>query len=360
MPQGAELLPLEQAFRWCERDEAGELHGALRVYALDGTARLEQEYVHGKRHGAFRRFHASGALAEVGRYFDDLRDGFWVTLADGDSSASIRDCCIPEAARRLHQEYRRGRVLAEVFFSATGEVLEEPTAVVDPRHEPLRERAEDVLTFSFGFWPGHEPLPSSGSAPLEPAPERARVEQTLPELAQAIRRAAARVMLYRAALACEKLSLAPPDVSFLLDEAVELRRFEITPEGEESALAVDERPCLPEDAAALALEARIAWSGLCWLCWAAGMDELALPTKWRSRHELHDALLLVSSRAASLRHHAAELDDAPHFHGLDESLLPGSALAQLARHYEEARAMLLFASDPECVSPWQDDLGRGG
>jgi len=355
LPEEAEFQPGGQEWVWCERAASGELHGALRVYREDGAPLLEASYVRGKRHGSFRRFHRSGALAEEGRYFDDLRDGFWTSFADGESVDSIRDCCIPEATRVLQQEYRRGTLLAEAFFSAAGQALFEAEPATATWPEPLREREDDLLSLGYGFWPALEPLPSKTSEGDE-----ACLEQPLAALQDAVRRAALRVEQYRAALLRLASEQAPPDVSALLGpEPPALRQQVIIPEGDEEVVQIDERPAIAAASEKqLALDARVAWSGLCWLCWAAGLDQVGLPTVWRSRPELHRALLSASERCELLRHYAPPLDDAPHFHGLDESRLPASALARLARHYEEARAMLLFVSDPECLSPWQSDLGR--
>jgi hypothetical protein len=356
VPEGAELDLGAQQWVWCQRDLAGELHGPLRVFRADGAPLLELEYVRGLRHGAFRRFHGSGRLAEVGRYFEDLRDGLLTSFADGESSGSIRECCLPEATRVLKQEYRRGTLLVEAFFTAAGDRVYEAEPIAPDWPQPLRERADDVLLTPYEFWPALEPLPAERDFDDDPG---ACVEQTLEALQQAIRRAAQRVALYREALLSVAPELAPPDVSGLIgDQPPPLRHLTLSSAADELPIEVDERPHLAGGPRELALEARLAWSGLCWLCWAAGADELAVPSVWRSRAELHARLQAVSGRIGVLRHHAPELDAGTHFHGLDERVLPASALSQLARHYAEARAMLLFVSDRECVSPWQDDLGR--
>jgi len=117
---------------------------------------------------------------------------------------------------------------------------------------------------------------------------------------------------------------------------------------------------LPGAAATRDLRAqlRIEWTALCWLCWAVGLDRVGLPTRIDSRPKLHAALLWASARQAALTGHELKPSARDHFHGLDETRLPASALAHLAAHYREIRAVLLFASDAECQSLWQDDLGR--
>lgn len=354
VPAGAGWFYDSQEWLACERDGDGELHGPLRTWRANGTPWLEFEYRHGKRHGPFRRFHASGALALGGRYFDDLPDGLWTFCSDGEDTDSIRECCIPEGTRTMRQEHRRGTLLAEAFYAADGSPLvsldASPDAVALP--PPLREREGDVSIGEYDFWPAHEPLaPGSASDVL--------VEQPLAVLREAIQRAALRVQNARAALLARGL-LAPPALSQMGTPAVELRRFSF-PSEEDATRPVQVDETVPSgdlDSASLIHRARLDWTALCWLCWACGLDEVALPEQLTPRPELLAALELSSQRAAALTGHELQPDSAPHFHRLDETHLPASALAHLADHYRELRAVLLFVSDPDCVSPWQDDLGR--
>ena len=340
----------------CERDDNGDLHGSVRSYRSDGTPWLEYEYRHGRRHGAFRRFHASGALAQVGRFFDDLLDGLLTVYSDGSDTYSIRECCIPPGARVMKQEHRRGQLLAESFYDADGvqlfEAHLEPHDGASAWPEPLREREEDVLRGVFDFWSSREQLWASD-------PDAVRVEQPLSALCHAIRCAALRSQAFRVVLLSRAAHLAPPDLSDLVgSELVPLRRFSFYGE-DEQLVHVDETVALEGlTTLELALRARIEWSALCWLCWAAGLDSVALPTRLEARPELYSALTVASERQAALSGSELRVDSEPHFHGLDETVLPASALAHLAEHYREMRAVLLFASDPECQSPWQADLGR--
>ena len=112
VPHNARWFFASDEWLFCERDSGGELHGPFRTYRADGTPELSFEYRHGKRHGPFQRFYASGRLAQEGRYFDDLLDGLVVSRSDGENTYSIRECCIPETARVMKQEHRRGQLLA--------------------------------------------------------------------------------------------------------------------------------------------------------------------------------------------------------------------------------------------------------
>lgn len=355
VPAVAEWFFEAEEWLWCQRDAEGELHGSLRTWRADGKPWLEYEYAHGKRHGAFNRFYPSGALAQSGRYFDDLPDGLWTSLADDVNTYSIRECCIPEGTRAMKQEYRRGKLLAEAFYDATGEVLEyEDASPISGRlPEPLRERETDVLARGYDFWPESEPLDFD----VEPL---ASVEQSLSSMRDAIQRAALRVQAMRSELIARDLRV-PPDVSALIEEAAPAsRRFSFPSEDDATLLVQVDETVSPYDMSTedLIRRARLEWMALCWLCWATGLDSVGLPDELTPRPELYAALTLASQRAAALSGYDLQPDSAQHFHGLDESHLPASALAHLADQYREMRAVLLFASDPECQSPWQDDLGR--
>lgn len=358
VPHNARWFFDSQEWLFCERDVDGELHGSVRTYREDGTPWLEYEYRHGKRHGPFRRFHASGRVAQEGRYFDDLLDGLVSFRSDGENTHSIRECCIPDGTRVMRQEHRRGQLLAETYEDARGQVLEDaaigaPGAKGWP--EPLCEREDRALSFEYDFWPAREPVSS------EPGGADVRVEQPLLAVRQAIQRSAQRLLLLRRELAARGTSLAPPDVSQLVTAPeLALRRYSFAADSDDGTVTVcvDETLALPQSTRELCVRARLEWTALCWLCWAVGLDEVALPERIEPRPELHAALLTASERESALTGHDLKPSSEQHFHGLNEMLLPASALSLIADHYREIRAVLLFLVDEECQSPWQDDLGR--
>lgn len=345
VPRDARWDFTQQGWVLASTDDGGELQGTVRFYFAEGALALEQDYRHGRRHGVFRRFHRSGALAQEGRYFDDALDGLSISHSVGDDPDSLRECCVPSGARTLKQEYRSGVPLAEAFFDVDGARIEGE----EPAQE-LRERQDDVLAPAFEFWPGRESIPHHGG-------ESVMVAQPLSVLRETITRAAQRLAAYRTVLLEAAPELAPPDVAPLVPVALPLRRLHLEPAGAEP-VTVDEEPRLDTaPVRAIALSARLEWTALCWLCWAAGQDEVTLPAALTPPPELYAALLHASARATALRCHE-DLRESGAFHGLDETVLPGSALRHLADHYREIRAVLLFVSDPECLSLWQDDLGR--
>ena len=360
VPPGARWFFASDEWLFCERDLEGELHGPFRTFRSDGTPELEFEYRHGRRHGPFRRFYASGQIAQEGRYFDDLLDGLVVFRSDGKNTYSIRECCIPETARVMKQEHRRGQLLAEIFEDEQGRRLADadgaPGASGWP--EPLREREDEAWGFAFDFWPARESLPPAAT---EGEDDEARVEQSLLVVRNAIQRSAQRFLDLRRELSKRAVSSVLPDISALIvGTQLTLRRFSfetVTDDGRVT-VRVDEQPCLAESTRDLYLRARLEWTALCWLCWAVGLDEIALPERLESRGNLYAVLVSASERQAALTGHDLKPSALAHFHGLEEMRLPASALAHLADHYREIRAVLLFLSDAECQSPWQDDLGR--
>jgi len=357
VPANAGWFFVSQEWLCCERDANGELHGPFRSYRVDGRPWAEFEYRHGKRHGPFRLFYESGRLAQEGRYFDDLLDGLLLMRSDGANAYSIRECCIRAEARTMKQEHRRGHLLAETFEDEQGQRLDDadgaPGAPGWP--EPLREREGDVLSFPYDFWPARQPLP------LPRDDQHASVEQSLSTMREAIQRAAQRVLACRRwLLECGETSV-PPDISGVFSgSALPLRRFTFEAESDDEPITVhvDETPTRPRSNRDLTLRARLEWTSLCWLCWAVGLDRIGLPERVEPRLNLYPALEFASERQAALTGHDLKPSSASHFHGMNETLLPASALSHLADHYREIRAVLLFASDPECRSPWQDDLGR--
>src|SRR6185369_7345551 len=277
VPPNARWFFDSEEWLYCERDAHGELHGSLRTYREDGTPWLEYEYKHGKRHGPFRRYHASGQVAQEGRYFDDLLDGLVSFLSDGENRYSIRECCIPASTRVMRQEHRRGQLLAETYEDERGQLLEDP-AIGAPGAkgwpQPLCEREDQMLSLAFDFWPAREALSST----LELT--EACVEQPMLAVRQAIQRSAQRLLVLRREHASRGLSLDSPDVSLLVTEPEPpLRRFAFEADSDAGKLTVrvDETIAPAQSTRELRVQIRLEWTVLCWLCWAVGLDEIALP-----------------------------------------------------------------------------------
>ena len=345
LPPGAEWHFDVREWVVAKYDRDGRPHGALLRFRDTGRLAARYDYRHGQRCGPFQAYHPSGALAQTGRYFLGELDGLLTAYSDPRPHRFAEVSLGPERGI-VKREYRRGVLLAEAHAT---DAAESPV-------DDVREREHDLLSVPYDFWPAFETIES-----LHSETEPARVEQPFSALSSAIARAAERVMTCRAELSRRGARELPPDVSQLsAGESARPRRYSFSFTGADGALVVvqvnellDVSELTPSH---LAQRTQLEWAGLCWLCWAAGRDAVERPCELRARPELHEALLGVAIRLEQLA--ALAVSELPRFHRLDEMRLPASALAHIAALYREIRAVLLFAVDPDCQSPWQDDLGR--
>ncbi len=110
------------------------------------------------------------------------------------------------------------------------------------------------------------------------------------------------------------------------------------------------------------------WAALTWLCWAAGLDEVGLPTVLRQRPDFGDAALAMEQRAwrchdrlntrgllamtkgiAGFAWEAMPIDE-----------VPRTMVEVALEEHVEARAVFSWLCDETNRSPWQDDLRRLG
>ena len=226
-----------------------------------------------------------------------------------------------------------------------------------------------VLFEPFRFTPGELDLPPDV---FEDLPDRP--EQPLSAVNVAIAKSALRLGELRAAL--QRLYVAsnfdaaalPPDLSHLTEGlTVELGQwqFEIEEEGKTVPITVDERLTLDtQSAVALLSRARVEWTALCFLCWGAGMTEIGQPQAINAPASFNQALGQAAQRywrcqdqmqTSGLR---ARRQGVPGFQWrqFEISALSGPILQLAMNEYLEQRAILFWLADPECQSPWQDDL----
>ena len=190
---------------------------------------------------------------------------------------------------------------------------------------------------------------------------------------------ATRQMLFRAALARlqgsrQASTWLPPDCSALLpDGPVALRHdtVSIADENEDGVeemteVAFDERidSVRANTATPLLSAARANWAALAWLCWAAGLDEVALPERLEPRPEFAVAVATSVQRRFRARDMVttgglmAHARGVPGFiwEGFDIDTLDGRLAAVLADECQEIRAVLLWLMWEQNVSPFQNDL----
>jgi antitoxin component YwqK of YwqJK toxin-antitoxin module len=226
-----------------------------------------------------------------------------------------------------------------------------------------------VLFPAWTFWPARE-VPES---PLEDMPDAPG--QPLPAVRRAIQLYATRLQVIRAEL-LRRLSPAPawilPDLSALLPEGplpLETRTAQIVDEtdqgSETTEMTVDETL----DPARLAVPslmrlARASWSALCWLCWSAGLDEVALPAALSPPANFDKAAGMIISRYWRAQDGVITGGLRSVTHGVPGFVWEEMDLDGMPRHfvemahdeYLEMRAAMLFLASPENASPFQADL----
>lgn len=221
----------------------------------------------------------------------------------------------------------------------------------------------------FEFWPAKAALDLEANPELPPA-----VSQPLAQVELAVVKSATRLGRVRDALirACagsggnsSEPAWLPPELSALLPETPpELERYEFV-DASGDPLKVDET--LETDGrgiTALMRLARVEWTCLCWLCWGAGLDRVAVPGELRPPTAFPRALSAAffqvfrvqdSLQTRGLRSKSRGLP-AAHWEGLNVDALE-PLLAEMAfREAREMRAVLYWLGDEECRSLWQDDL----
>jgi hypothetical protein len=226
----------------------------------------------------------------------------------------------------------------------------------------------EVLFGEFRFVPLASDLPEGSFEELPSCPA-----QPLSVLNGAISKAALRLTQVRAALQrlyaeSKLMAIAlPPDVSHLVQGDVSLRQwqFDIEEEGQAVKIAVDERLTVDvHSAVALLSRARVEWTALCWLCWSAGLGEVAQPQALNPPTNFNQALGQSVQRYWRCKDQVATAgllarrQGVPGFRWREHevSTLSGPLLQMASNEYLEQRAILLWLADDQCQSPWQDDL----
>ncbi|WP_437792143.1 toxin-antitoxin system YwqK family antitoxin [Sorangium sp. So ce693] len=273
-----------------------------------------------------------------------------------------RSTCITRALLRLELGDTRG------VLEDADRIEAEAPAVAEHLRTFVR-----LLYPEFTFWPARQaidPVPGDASVTVE-------LDQPIEQVRQKIQLYATRLLRLREAVqrslpGTEPRPWLPPDLSHLLpDGPVELARTEatLTEETENGVetveLTVDETldpGALP--VSLLMRRARAEWAALCWLCWSAGLDQVALPdriaqrpdftaavnmslTRWfRARDQLQSGGLV--SRARGVPGFAWE--------GHDIGELDPTLAAIAADEYFEMRCLFVWLMFPENVSPFQSDI----
>ncbi|WP_437314760.1 hypothetical protein [Sorangium sp. So ce385] len=273
-----------------------------------------------------------------------------------------RSTCITRALLRLDLGDTRG------VLEDAGRIEPEAPAVAEHLRTVVR-----VLFAELDFWPARQaidPLPGDASVVVE-------VGQPIEQVRQKIQVYATRLMRLREAVqrglpGTEPCPWLPPDLSRLLPEGpVELARTaatltEETENGVETVeLTVDETldpGALP--VSLLMRRVRAEWAALCWLCWSAGLDHVALPERIAHRPDFTAAVDMALSRCFRARDQrqtgglVSRARGVPGFvwegHAIDE--LDPTLAAIAADETFEVRCLFAWLLFPENLSPFQSDI----
>jgi hypothetical protein len=240
----------------------------------------------------------------------------------------------------------------------------------------------DTAFRPFDFWPVHAPLaadPSVADVPLG-------IERNLDEIRQTLAIYAARVARLRAAVRSLVGSAAapvwlPPDTTPLCPGGfppLERRWIASDPEGQGAEASADDTEGgesieIDEEvttrgvgAPALLAAAQAEWAALGWLCWAVGLDRVALPDAVRPRELLAVAMKLIVTRCWRVQDLLrtggllAQTNQVPGFlwQGFDLDALPPHLVRAAAEEYISVRSMFFWLTSAEIASPFQTDLRK--
>jgi antitoxin component YwqK of YwqJK toxin-antitoxin module len=220
----------------------------------------------------------------------------------------------------------------------------------------------------FDFWPSRErPQSTFEDLPQGPAQPPAAVRVVF--LKYVTRLSILREELLAWVKPGVDVDWLPPDLSRHLPKGpvkLETNTFEVEGEdGEASQIAVDERMRvnglgLPE----LLRLARADWAALTWLCWASGLQEIALPKALVAPADFGQAAGMAVQRLWRARDRrvtggvVARREKAPSFEweGVDIDALHAGLLSMPEAEYAEMAAMFRWLTDAHNRSPWQDNL----
>jgi len=331
-----------------------------RLAPLDGNAELTAQ-------GAFDALLAGADPAGVLRLLSVLVP-----------SASPAPRLLVDAAVLLAPERERLRVTRALIRLEQGDVegALADVSTLGSEYTEAVEHVRELVRILFAkpeFTPPREPPPAP---PAELA--EVGVEQSIEALRRGVALYATRLGVIRREIR-RRLGDAtpewlPPDLSHLLDnEPLELRRHAATitdddEDGtEKSEVEIDETLAVSTlSVKTLMIVARAEFDALCWLCWSAGLDRIALPTTLTPRADFAAAVndsMHRCFRAHDQLNTAGLLSKSRSIPGFvwDELAVErlSHPLAEIAVHqYRERRAMFFWLMFSQNLSPFQSDLRK--
>lgn len=286
-----------------------------------------------------------------------------------------------EAALLLDPERRATRVTRALLRIELGDprgALEDADHV-EPELAAVAEHLRTTVRLLFPepvFWPARQPLDPLPSDASDVA-AAFELDQPIERIRQMIQVYATRLLRLREAVQrslpdAEPRPWLPPDVSHVLpDGPVELTRTtatltEETENGLETVeLVVDETfDAGARPVSLLMRQARAEWAALCWLCWSAGLDGVALPECITPRPDFAAAAHMALARCARARDQLqssgliSRARGVPGFvwEGHDVGQLDPTLAAIAIEEYTEMRCLFFWLLFPENLSPFQSDI----
>jgi|GEM_PF-7059886 len=106
------------------RDARDRWHGEISFWRADGSLQQRCEHSHGTPHGAFTRYHESGAVSRTGFLARNKLDGLDICYrTKGPSSDNLLEGAFDKRIARLETEYRSGVSVTQRYFDAKGNQL---------------------------------------------------------------------------------------------------------------------------------------------------------------------------------------------------------------------------------------------
>ncbi len=270
------------------------------------------------------------------------------------------------APDRTELLFTRALVLMSLGLQAQAELDANELAAEAP------DRAEFLLVYLRGLFPsyGFGPATEKPQTSFEDVPEKP--ERSLEELQLLAQKYATRIHLVREAL-LEKLTprnpALPPELTRLLPKGpVALEQGEHAwedDEGEPQTVDFDELPEVKDASLPSLLRlARADWNALSWLCWAAGLTEVALPKKLAPPEDFGKAAGMAQQRLWRSRDQRAFSGRNARQHGVASFEWEGTDMAEIAppvagiaeQQYAEMQALFYWLVDSKLKTPWQDNL----
>lgn len=220
----------------------------------------------------------------------------------------------------------------------------------------------DVLFPTYDFWVTEEP-----STYYDSVPEG--TERTVDDFREIIQKYATRLSHIRDALVASGVDPGEPwmvpDLGHLLpDGPVELVHTTVVDEDGDEVANDETLDLSGESIPTLMRAARVEWFALCWACWAAGLNEVALPQAVQTPENFGQAAGMASQRLWRCRDqevtggHMASVHEIPSFEweGMPIEEVPGPLVEMVTFHYAEMQGLFYYLADPSLASPWQDNL----